>query len=151
MNDTLRRLTPIAAMVAASPAFACGGPRLSGAQMGVLTVSMLTAPLLAALLVDRGAFSLAAHALGMKRQHRPTAIGPVLALLAVTVAMAGIGSRDVDMAVAALTVVPVAAVVCGLSFVRSVIIEQRGQPRAQALRVAAVALFSSLAIVPYMH
>jgi ABC-type proline/glycine betaine transport system permease subunit len=87
----------------------------------------------------------------MKRKHRPTAIGPVLALLAVTVAMTGLGSRNVDMAVAALTVVPVAAVVCGLSFVRSVIIEQRGQPRAQALRVVAVALFSSLAIIPFMH
>jgi hypothetical protein len=150
MNDTIRRLLPVAAVFAASPAFACGGPDVSSTQMGVLMASMLTAPLLAALLVDRGAFALGAYATKMQRKHKPTIIGPVLALLAVFVTLAAVNARDLDLAVTGLAVVPVAAAVCGLSFIRSVIIEQRGQPRAQALRVVAVVLFGALAVVPFI-
>ncbi len=137
-------------MIAAAPAMACGGPSFTNAQVSVLTLSVFAAPILAALLVDRGAFALGAIALGLKRKHRPTMMGPFLALLAVLGATAAVSRSDIDSAVVAFSVIPVAAAVTGLSFVRSVIIEQRGNRRAQLLRVAAVVLFSGIALAANM-
>lgn len=149
MNTTLRRLLPVLAVFTAAPALACGGPDVSSTQMKLMLLTLVSAPALGALLVDRGAFALAAFSRGLKRKHRPTILGPVLALAALFVAVGGLGTNDVDLAVAGLALVPVATVVCGLSFVRSVIIEQRGQPRAQLLRAGAVVAFSVLALVPF--
>ena len=146
MNDTLRRLLPAVAVVAASPAFACGGPRFTETQMGLLMVSMATAPLLAAFLVDRGAFALGAHAMDLQRRHKPTVVGPLLALIAVAVSLAGASSRQIDVATFGFALIPVATMICGLSFVRSVLIDLRGQRRAQALRVGAVVGFGLLAM-----
>jgi molybdopterin biosynthesis enzyme len=73
-----------------------------------------------------------------------------LALAAILGTLAAVSVSDVDAAVVAFSVIPVAAIVCGLSFVRSVIIEQRGNPRAQALRVAAVVGFSVVALAASM-
>ncbi|MDP2341311.1 MAG: hypothetical protein Q8O67_10150 [Deltaproteobacteria bacterium] len=134
----------------AAPAFACGGPVFGDFQLRVLTLSMVAAPVLAALLVDRGAFALGACALGLQRKHRPTAAGPLLALFAVTIALTSVASRDLNVAVAGFAFVPVAAAVCTLSFVRSVLIDMRGQPRAQLLRVAAVAGFVAIALLRVM-
>ena len=111
-----------------------------------MMVSMVAAPILAALLVDRGAFALGAVATGMKRRHQPTLLGPFLALVAVFGTVAAVSVSDVDAAVMAFSVIPVAATICGLSFVRSVLIDQRGNRRAQALRVAAVVAFSAVAL-----
>ena len=146
MNDTLRRLVPVAAVFAASPAFACGGPRLNSAQMGVLMLSMATAPMLAALLVDRGAFALGAHAVDLERKHKPSIVGPLLAMIAVAVSLTGASMGALGLATVGFTLIPVATVICGLSFMRSVIIDQRGNRRAQTLRVLAVVGFSALAL-----
>ncbi len=145
MNDTLRRLLPVAAVFAASPAFACG-PHLSQAHMNLLMLSMASAPLLAAFLVDRGAFALGAHAADLQRRHRPTVLGPILAALAVAIGLGGAATGHVTVATVGFGLVPVAAVICGLSFARSVIIDQRGAPRAQLLRVGAVVGFALLAL-----
>lgn len=150
MNDTIRRLSVVAASVlAASPALACGGPRLTSLQMSVLVASMATAPILAALLVDRGAFALGAHAMDLQRRHTPTVIGPVLAAIAVVVALGGASVHAVGAATLGFALVPVAAAVCGISFVRSVIIDLRGQLRAQLLRVGAVVAFAALALARF--
>ena len=148
MNDTLRRLLPAVAVVAASPAFACGGPRFTSTQMGLLMASMATAPLLAAFLVDRGAFALGAHAMDLPRRHKPTVVGPLLALVAIVVALAGAQSRQIEVATFGFALIPMATTICGLSFVRSVLIDLRGQRRAQALRVGAVVGFGLLAMAP---
>lgn len=150
MNTTLRRLLPVLALFSAAPALACGGPQLTSGQFTVLVVSLFSAPILAALLVDRGAFALAAHARGLTRRHRPTLLGPVLAVFALLVAAAGVFSNDIDLAFLGAVAVPFAAGVSALSFVRSVIIEQRGQPRAQALRVAGVVGVSALLVLAFM-
>lgn len=154
MTNVMRRSTLVAsvltAMTVAAPAFACGGPRFSGLQVSALMASMFAAPILAALLVDRGAFALGTMVMGIKRRHAPTLVGPFLALAAILGTLAAVSVSDVDAAVVAFSVIPVAAIVCGLSFVRSVIIEQRGNPRAQALRVAAVVGFSVVALAASM-
>jgi hypothetical protein len=150
MNTTLHRLLPVLALFSAAPALACGGPQFTTGQFAVLVVSFFSAPVLAALLVDRGAFALAAHARGLSRKHRPTLLGPILALFAVLVASAGVFANDIDLGFLGAVAVPFAAVVSGLSFVRSVIIEQRGQPRAQALRVAGVVGVSALLVLAFM-
>jgi len=150
MNTTLHRLLPVLAMFSAAPALACGGPQLSTSQYAVLVVSFLSAPILGALLVDRGAFALAAHARGLRRKHRPTLLGPVLAVFAVLVAIAGVSTNDVELAFLGAVAVPFAAAVSALSFVRSVIIEQRGQRYAQALRVAGVVGVSALLVLAFM-
>ncbi len=144
---TKKLALPSLGLLVAAPALACGGPAIGEAQMQVLTASMIAAPVLAALLVDRGAFALGAYAMDMKRRHRPTALGPLLALVAVVVAACGGVARDLDLAVVGFGVVPLAALVCFLSFVRSVAIDQRDQPRAQLLRVAAVAAFVAIALL----
>ena len=149
MNDTLRRLLPAVAVVAASPAFACGGPRFTEAQMGLLTLSMATAPLLAAFLVDRGAFALGAHAMDLQRRHKPTIFGPLLAFAAIAVSIFGAQARDIELATVGFAMIPVAAVICGLSFVRSVLIDLRGQRRAQLLRVGAVVGFGAIALARF--
>lgn len=148
-TQTLTRalLPSMAGLLVAAPALACGGPAVSDFQMRVLTAAMITAPVLAALLVDRGAFALASYALNMKRRHRPTAFGPLLALVAVTVALGSVASRDMDVAVVGFALVPLAALVCGLSFVRSVIIDMRGHRPAQLVRAAAIAAFVTIALV----
>lgn len=143
------RLLPLATVLLATPAFACGGPRLSSAQMGILMVSMAAAPLLAAFLVDRGAFALAGYAFGLKRKHQPTAVGPVLAVAAVAISLGSMAMHNLDMAVIGFGLVPVAAAICGLSFLRSVIIEQRGNRRAQLLRVGAIFGFGLLAMARF--
>jgi hypothetical protein len=145
MNDTLRRFLPVAAVFAAAPAFACG-PHLSHAHMSLLQLSMASAPLLAAFLVDRGAFALGAHAADVPRRHRPTVLGPIVAILALAIGLGGAANNHFTIATIGFSLVPVAAVICGLSFVRSVIIDQRGAPRAQLLRVGAVVGFSLLAL-----
>jgi hypothetical protein len=150
MNTTLHRLLPVLAMLSAAPALACGGPQFTTGQFTVLLAAFFSAPVLAALLVDRGAFALAAHARGVARQHRPTLLGPVLAVFAVLVAVAGVVTNDIDVAFLGAVAVPFAAVVSALSFVRSVIIEQRGQPRAQALRVVGVVGVSALLVLSFM-
>ena len=150
MNTMLRRLLPAVSVFAAAPALACGGPDISSTQMGVLMASMVAAPLLAALIVDRGTFTLAGHVRGLTRKHRPTVVGPILAAVSLIVTFFGVTQSDVDLAVAGFALVPVAAAICGMSFIRSVIIEQRGQPKAQALRIAGVIVFSLVAVVPFL-
>lgn len=148
MRTNGRPFLPLAAMfVAATPALACGGPAVSNFQMGILVLSMAAAPLLAALLVDRGAFALGGFAFNLKRKHNPTAAGPLLALAAVVISSGSLAMHNLEMAVLGFAVVPVAALVCGLSFVRSVIIEQRGAPRAQLLRIVAIAGFGLIGMV----
>lgn len=150
MSTTTHRLVPALALVAATPAFACGGPSFTTTQAVTFYLALFAAPLLGVLLVDRGAFALAAHARGLARKHRPTALGPILALAAVFVGIAGVFTRDVDLGIVGASIVPVAAIICGLSFVRSVIIEQRGQPRAQLLRAGAVLFVSALTVLTFM-
>jgi len=147
MNSTFRRLLPAVSVFAAAPALACGGPVASSALMGVILASMVAAPLLAALIVDRGTFTLAGHMRGLTRKHRPTVFGPILAAVSLIVTFIGVQS-DVDLALTGFALVPVAAAICGMSFIRSVIIEQRGQPEAQALRVAGVIVFSLVGVAP---
>jgi hypothetical protein len=131
----------------AAPAFACGGPELGDFQLRVLTASMITAPILAALLVDRGAFALAACALNLKRLHRPSIAGPLLAFVAVVVALGSVAGRDIELAIGGFALVPVAAMICAVSFARSVIVDMRGQAGPQLLRVFAVAAFVAIALL----
>ncbi len=145
--------TALAALTitAAAPALACGGPSFSSTELVMLMLGLGSAPLLAALTVDRGAFSIATHAMKMKRKHQPTAFGPLLTLIAIAVAFTGIGMGSESFAYMGLAIIPVATVVSGLSFVRSVIIEQRGHLLSQVLRVGAVALFAVLGVLPFIR
>jgi hypothetical protein len=146
-NKLLVALAPFTALVA-GPALACGhsAVAVNDLQLRILTASMVAAPLLAALLVDRGAFALAAFATGLKRRHRPSALGPVLAMVAVVIALSSVGAHDLNLAVVGFAFVPVAAVVCGLSFLRSVRIDLRGRPGPQLLRVGAFVAFALIAL-----
>lgn len=157
MNAKL--LAPLASfstLVGSSGALACGGgvhgaqevPRgdIGDFQLSLLMAAMIAAPILAALLVDRGAFALAGYANGLKRRHQPSAVGPMLAVVSVVLAVGAVTARDFNLAMVGFAVVPVAAAACAVSFVRSVIIDLRGQPAAQALRVSAVVLFVALAV-----
>ena len=117
--------------------------------MGLLTVSVATAPLLAAFLVDRGAFALGAYAMDLQRRHKPTVYGPLLAFAAIVVSFFGAHARNIELATVGFALIPVAALVCGLSFVRSVAIDLRGQRGAQILRVAAVVGFGVMAMVRF--
>jgi hypothetical protein len=130
------------------PAAACGGgSHLSWEQGAVLKASLLTAPLLAALLVDRGAFALGTYALGLKRRMRLSPVAPLLAVAALFTVGFAMTRSDLDMALAGLALVPLAAAAGTVSFLRSVFIEMRGQPRAQLLRLGAVLAFAVLALV----
>ena len=107
---------------------------------------MLAAPLLAALLVDRGAFALAAYAMGLKRRHQPSALGPLIAVASVVVAVASFTARDYHLGVVGLALVPFAAGVCSLSLLRSLIIDMRGDNLARAVRVFGIAAFVAAAL-----
>ncbi len=144
-NKHVGLLASVVAAFAAAPAWACG-PAVNDAQMSVLTASMVAAPILAALLVDRGAFALAAYATNLPRRHRPTALGPMLALVSVVIALSSVGAHDINMAVVGFAFVPLAAAVCGLSFLRSVLIDMKGRTGPQLLRVGAVVGFVALAL-----
>lgn len=137
-------------------AFACDGSSISSSpapnghitdlQLSILMASMVAAPILAALLVDRGAYTLAAYANGMKRRHLPSAVGPLLAVAAVVVALGAVTARDFNLAIVGFAVVPVAAAACAVSFARSVIVDMAGHRAAQAVRTGAVAVFIALSI-----
>lgn len=139
-------LASLVAAFAAAPAMACG-PALDEPQFAVLTASMVAAPILAALLVDRGAFALAAYATNMPRCHRPTALGPILALLSVVIALSSVGAHDINLAVVGFAFVPAAAAVCMASFLRSVVIDMKGQVGPRLLRLGAVFGFVALALL----
>jgi hypothetical protein len=150
MSTTLHRLLPVFALFSAAPALACGEPHLSTSQYVVLAVSLFSAPILGVLLVDRGAFALAARVRGLRRLHRPSLLGPVLAVFAVLAAITGFTTSNVEVAFLGAVTVPFAAMVSALSFARSVLIEQRGQRSAQALRVAGVVGVSALLLLTFI-
>jgi len=142
---TNKHLVALGSFLAAAPAFACG-PRFTDTELHVLSWSMLAAPLLAALLVDRGAFALAAYSMGMKRRHAPSAFGPMVAVAAVAIALLSVGARDVHLAVFGFALIPLAAALCSISLLRSVLIDMRGNTAAVLLRVSAIVLFVALAL-----
>ena len=150
MNTTLHRLLPVFALFSAAPALACGQPHLSTSQYVVLAAALFSAPVLGVLLVDRGAFALAARVRGLRRLHRPSLLGPVLAGFAVIAACAGFATSNVALAFLGAVTVPFAALASALSFARSVLIEQRGQRSAQALRVAGVVGVSALLLLVFI-
>lgn len=139
-------LAPLAAVVAGVLAYPRGSDGVGELQLSILVASMVTAPILAALLVDRGAFALAGYALGLKRRHQPSAAGPLLAVAAVVTALFSVSVHDFNLAVVGFAFISIAAVFCAASFVRSVAIDLRGQLAPQALRVAAVVCFVALAV-----
>ena len=120
---------------------------LGDLQLRVLTASVIAAPILAALLVDRGAFALAACVTGLKRRHRPSVVGPLLTVFAISIALTSVAAHDINAAVAGFAVIPVAAAVCAVSFTRSVLIDMRGQTAPRLLRVLAVAGFVAIAML----
>jgi hypothetical protein len=138
MNHTALRLLPVAALVTAAPAWACGEPHFTRSQETVLWLAVVSAPLLLVLLVDRGVFALSARASGVARKHRPSWFGPLLACVAGFAIGAAMVRSDIDVAFFGAVVLPFATAVCGLSFLRSVLIEQRGHVGAQLLRVVGV-------------
>lgn len=138
-------------LLVAAPAFACGGSAFSDSQLRVLMLGALCVPLLAALLVDRGAFALAAATLGLKRLHRASIVGPLLGVSAPLLGFFGAATSNVYLAVAGFALVPAAVVVCAWSFGASVLIELRGNKKAQLLRVLAVVAFAAAAVVHVVH
>ncbi len=153
MNHTALRLLPVAALVTAAPAWACGDDLyFTRSQETMLWLATVSVPIVLVLLVDRGIFALAARARGVARKHRPTWFGPLLACVAGFAIGAAMVRSDIDMALFGAVVVPFATVVCGLSFLRSVLIEQRGHVGAQLLRFGGVVgVAALLALWLWLH
>jgi hypothetical protein len=146
MHHRTPLLVVAVAAFAASPAFACGGMHMSTTEQTVVLGALATAPLLAALLVDRAAFALGATLTGLTRRHRPSIAGPLVAAMALVAGVAALSAGDPRPGFVGLALVPLATVLCSATFARSLAVDMAGSRWPRVLRAASVVVFAVLAL-----